>query len=67
MDRFYLLIGTTALLWSGTKAEEESILSGATVSDFDIYDQMCPDPDVLIGTSFKSGVQTTTYTHNGSY
>ena len=38
MDRFYLLLGATALLWSGAGAEEESILLGASVSDFDVYE-----------------------------
>ena len=66
MDRLFLII-RTALLWHSVNAEEESILFGAKVSDFDISEAKCPDPNILIGPSFKSGVETTNqYQANGS-
>ena len=48
-----------ALLFVGSTGEEESILFGATVSEFDVLETTCPDPNTFIGMGFKSGIETT--------
>ena len=46
----------TAMLFQVARAEEESMMTGATVVEDDgrVYSSVTPDPDVLIGPSFKS-------------
>ena len=46
----------TAMLFQVARAEEESMMTGATVVEDDgrVYSTKTPDPDVLIGPSFKS-------------
>jgi len=57
----HILSMSFVLLCTGSVAEEESIMFGASVSEIDIFETTCPDPNVFIGSGFKSGIETTSY------
>ena len=52
--RLVKLVAICALLCTSAWTEEETILTGATVTHNDIEYTWCPDPDAVLSNSFKS-------------